>query len=275
MEHKTDWKLRDTVTPDDMNRIEGNVKELETPTFDDSGTVEGISSFTDFINSVKTKMNIFQFFRDFKAGMKYIIHTGRLANNVTTTQEGFALDARMGKTLQDQITDVNNNINGVLNSKSIATNVDEIFIGGSYDINPNTQGTLPAEGGYALLFVRTANTTWVYQDLIYTDTNEFKHYHRMNINSRGWTEWEKYTSNSDLPIIESHVINPSGSNIVNITLKERTRDDLIFVANAFINDGDTYILSYNIENSAGNVLMIKLSKSTSVPMRFNIMYTKA
>ncbi|HIS61003.1 MAG TPA: hypothetical protein IAC14_01960 [Candidatus Scybalomonas excrementigallinarum] len=94
----------------------------------------------------------------------------------------------------------NNNINGVLNSKSIATNVDNIFIGGCYDVNPNTQGTLPSNNGYALLFVRTANTTWVYQDLIYTDTINFKHYHRMNINNNGWTAWEKYNSNSDLSL---------------------------------------------------------------------------
>ena len=112
MEHKTNWKLKDTVTPDDMNRIEENNSELESPSFDDSGTVEGISGFTDFLNSVKTKMNIFQFYRDFKAGMKYVLHTGKLVNNVTTTEEGFALDGRVGKYLQDQITEQNKNING-------------------------------------------------------------------------------------------------------------------------------------------------------------------
>lgn len=86
------------------------VEGLKAPYFDDSGTVEGISSFTDFMEKVKSKMNIFQFFRNFKAGMKYVLHTGKLVNNATTTQEGFALDARMGKTLQDQINDVNKNI---------------------------------------------------------------------------------------------------------------------------------------------------------------------
>ena len=113
MEHKTNWKLKDTVTPDDMNRIEENNSELESPSFDDSGTVEGISGFTDFLNSVKTKMNIFQFYRDFKAGMKYVLHTGKLVNNVTTTEEGFALDGRVGKYLQDQITEQNKNLDGL------------------------------------------------------------------------------------------------------------------------------------------------------------------
>ena len=97
--------------------FQDQINSIQNPEFNDSGTVEGISNFTDFLNSVKSKMNIFQFFKNFKAGMKYVLHTGRLANNVTTTQEGFALDARMGKTLQDQITDVNKNIDNNLQMK--------------------------------------------------------------------------------------------------------------------------------------------------------------
>lgn len=101
----TDW----TPAPED---VQDQVNSIQNPTFDDSGTAEGINSFTDFIAKVKSKMNIFEFYRDFKAGMKYVLHTGRLVNNAVTTEEGFALDARMGKTLQDQITEQNNNING-------------------------------------------------------------------------------------------------------------------------------------------------------------------
>lgn len=202
MEHKTDWKLKDTVTPGDMNRIEGNIKELETPSFNDSGTVSDINSFTDFVNSVKSKMSIFDFFRNFKAGLKYIVHQGQIINSQDVTQAGFAMDARQANpnipgSLGAKISDLNNNIGGILNSKTLAVNIDDIFIGGCYDVNLSTQGTLPISG-YALLFVRTANTTWIYQDLIYTDTINFKHYHRMNINNTGWTEWEKYTSNSDI-----------------------------------------------------------------------------
>ena len=96
---------------DNADKVDAEFGKVENPPFDDSGTVQEISSFTDFVNSVKTKMNIFQFFRDFKAGMKYVLHAGRLANNAVTTEEGFALDARMGKVLQDQILDVNKNIN--------------------------------------------------------------------------------------------------------------------------------------------------------------------
>lgn len=112
-----------TPAPEDF---QDQINSIQNPVFDDSGTTEGINSFTDFMNSVKSKMNIFQFFRDFKSGMKYIMHTGRLANNATTTQEGFALDARMGKTLQDQITDVNKNI-----TRKIDLNSSGFFVGGA------------------------------------------------------------------------------------------------------------------------------------------------
>ena len=89
------------------------------------------------MNSVKSKMNIFQFFKNFKAGMKYVLHTGRLVNNAVTTAEGFALDARMGKVLQDQITAQNNNLNTGLTElkKSVADGKNLIgnVVGGNQD----------------------------------------------------------------------------------------------------------------------------------------------
>ena len=116
MVHKTDWKLKDTVKPEDLNRIEKNNSELESPTFDDTGTVSDINSFTDFINSVKSRMNIFEFFKNFKAGLKYIVHQGQIINSQDVTQAGFALDARQANpnisgTLGAKISDLNNNIN--------------------------------------------------------------------------------------------------------------------------------------------------------------------
>ena len=137
-----------------------------------------------------------------------LIEKGLIVDNFATQIKGFIPDATLITNLKKQLDEQNNNINGVLNAKIRASNVDDIFTGGCYDINPSTQGTLPEVNGYALLFVRTANTSWIYQDLIYTDAINFKHYHRMNINYAGWTEWEKYTSNSDLkPQIKSYSTN--------------------------------------------------------------------
>lgn len=55
-------------------------------------------------------------FNDFKAG---IITLGKLVNNGQTTEPGFALDARYGKTLYDLYAQLNANLNNIL-SKQIA-----------------------------------------------------------------------------------------------------------------------------------------------------------
>ena len=49
-------------------------ESVETPEFDDSGTVEGISSFPSFLETMKSKMNFFQFFkRHFTASNYWLI----------------------------------------------------------------------------------------------------------------------------------------------------------------------------------------------------------
>ena len=96
--------------------FEDKMDEIENPTFDDSGEVEEISSFPDFLGSVVNKMNLFQFFRNLKAGMGYVLHMGKLVNNgLCDTPGQFALDAAYGKNLQDQLTKLNSdkyNFNG-------------------------------------------------------------------------------------------------------------------------------------------------------------------
>lgn len=88
-----------------------DILNIENPTFDDSGEVEGISSFPDFLGSVVNKMSLFQFFRNLKAGMGYVLHMGKLVNNgLCDTPGQFALDAAYGKNLQDQLTKLNSDL---------------------------------------------------------------------------------------------------------------------------------------------------------------------
>lgn len=81
-----------------------DVMEIKNPEFDDSGTVSGISSFPDFLNLVKSKMNFFQFFRNFKAGMQFVLHAGQIVNNCVTDNAGLPLSAAQGKALMDLYT---------------------------------------------------------------------------------------------------------------------------------------------------------------------------
>ena len=79
-------------------------ESVETPEFDDSGTVEGISSFPSFLETMKSKMNFFQFFRNLKAGLQFVLHAGQIVNNCVTDNAGLLLSAAQGKVLKDLYT---------------------------------------------------------------------------------------------------------------------------------------------------------------------------
>ena len=79
-------------------------ESVETPEFDDSGTVEGISSFPSFLETMKSKMNFFQFFRNLKAGLQFVLHAGQIVNNCVTDNAGLPLSAAQGKILKDLYT---------------------------------------------------------------------------------------------------------------------------------------------------------------------------
>ena len=94
---------------DNMDTIDTKVADVRDSkvTFTDSDLDSGITSFPTFLTKIVSGMKLAKFLRDFKAGMAYVLHTGSLINNATCTESGKALDARMGKTLQDQITSLN------------------------------------------------------------------------------------------------------------------------------------------------------------------------
>lgn len=85
--------------------VENITERLKIIDFDDTGEVEGIGSFTDFMSSFVKGTTIYQLFANLKAGLKYVLHTGQLVNNgLCETPGEFSLDAAYGKTLTDQIT---------------------------------------------------------------------------------------------------------------------------------------------------------------------------
>lgn len=99
-----------------MNNIEDGIDGLYHPVFDDSGTVEGITSFPAFLSTVINKMNPIAFYKNFKAGMKYVLHTGSLINNGLCTETGkYAADAtqlnpNIENTLAWQVAKVNSDL---------------------------------------------------------------------------------------------------------------------------------------------------------------------
>lgn len=98
-----------TVNPAGTATVQ-DIMDIETPEFDDSGTVEGISSFPSFLETMKSKMNFFQFFRNLKAGLQFVLHAGQIVNNCVTDNTGLPLSAAQGKVLKDLIDTTNNNL---------------------------------------------------------------------------------------------------------------------------------------------------------------------
>lgn len=95
----------------------GDVEELrnslEVVDFDDSGEVEGIGSFSDFMSSFVKRTPVYKLLENLKAGLKYVLHTGQLVNNGLCEIPGqFPLDAAYGKTLTDQITGLYSDLGG-------------------------------------------------------------------------------------------------------------------------------------------------------------------
>ena len=100
-----------TVNPAGTATVQ-DIMDIENPEFDDSGTVEGISSFPSFLETMKSKMNFFQFFRNLKAGLQFVLHAGQIVNNCVTDNAGLPLSAAQGKVLKDLYTQLYSEMEG-------------------------------------------------------------------------------------------------------------------------------------------------------------------
>ena len=115
-----------TVNPAGTATVQ-DIMDIESPEFDDSGTVEGISSFPSFLETMKSKMNFFQFFRNLKAGLQFVLHAGQIVNNCVTDNAGLPLSAAQGKILKDLYTQLYSDTNVITaNYKKGTTFLDNI-----------------------------------------------------------------------------------------------------------------------------------------------------
>lgn len=87
-----------------------DLEEIKNPEFDDSGEVTGITNFPAFLEKIKSKMNIFEFFKNLKAGLQFVLHTGQIVNNCVSDNPGLPLSAAQGKILMDLINQTNGNL---------------------------------------------------------------------------------------------------------------------------------------------------------------------
>lgn len=192
-----------TVNPAGTATVQ-DILDIERPEFDDSGAVEGISSFPNFLESVKSKMGFFEFFRNLKAGLQFVLHAGSIVNNCVTDNPNLPLSAAQGKALMDAVN--------VLNTKTIfekipprrgnldtVENINSSLDNWSNDM-PNLTfyiGVLPTGishpifGGSTLnLFGARTNSAHEWQILVKYDTNGVCIFSRSKI-AGTWQGWTK------------------------------------------------------------------------------------
>ena len=90
---------------DNMDKIETALTE-----FDDSGSADGITSFTDMLTKLVTGNKLAVTLRNLKAGLQFVLHAGSIVNNCVTDNAKLPLAAAQGKALQDAITKLNSEL---------------------------------------------------------------------------------------------------------------------------------------------------------------------
>lgn len=114
MEKTEKYEFKKPVQNDffDANDISDNMDKIETALteFDDSGSVDGITSFTDMLTKLVTGNKLAVTLRNLKAGLQFVLHAGSIVNNCVTDNAKLPLSAAQGKALQDAITQLNSDL---------------------------------------------------------------------------------------------------------------------------------------------------------------------
>ncbi len=228
--------------------------------FDDSGEVEGIESFEDFMSSFVKGTNIYQFFSNLKAGLKYVLHTGKLVNSgMCETPGEFALDAAYGKTLQDQITELYSDIQDLRNGLStLDTRVTNAITGGSL---------APPVSYNVLLSTYTDRLYWSSNGVTYSgapsEATASKYYHsyvRDDMYNRTWDNSYKVPSKAKL------ISNISmSSNLANKKLEVLSTSNAVLL-NANIN-GTT-----DLSSLVGQTVKFRVSCSFEIHQAITVTY---
>lgn len=182
-----------------------DILNIENPTFDDSGEVEGISSFPDFLTSVVSKMNLFQFFRNLKAGLQFVLHAGQIVNNCMSDATNLPLAAAQGKALMDLYTKLNSDLHKIETFAGTVTfsrenpNALDYIAGdalkdGIYIINSSDgvqQMPGDAQYAYGFIFNRSGYKT------IFVVGRSGNIYTNAKQGSNDWVGWKKYIGSDD------------------------------------------------------------------------------
>lgn len=136
---------------EDLNANWDKVENALTE-FDDSGTAEGIGSFTDMLTKLVTGNKLAVTLRNLKAGLQFVLHAGSIVNNCVTDNAKLPLSAAQGKALQDAITKLNSDLKVIYYSALVGTD-DSV-------VPSNTQTVAGSFNVDAGVYIAFANVRW-------------------------------------------------------------------------------------------------------------------
>ena len=195
-----------TVNPAGTATVQ-DIMDIESPEFDDSGTVEGISSFPSFLETMKSKMNFFQFFRNLKAGLQFVLHTGQIVNNCVTDNSSLPLSAAQGKALMDKYTQLYSDMRTKNTPYGNAVNETNPVLG-------------PGIYGYIISRFGTQNKDNAVGDKYYLAVDASgRLYGGAQVNNATDITWKRTTTKDDLPNIFTTTLgtsNQEGNHVTTI-----------------------------------------------------------
>lgn len=150
--------------------------QFPTPQVGDTGaTLWGkvVKYFSDLRTLIGTKLNI-----------------SNVVNNFTTTEEGYALDARAGKTLNDNLTDTRALIMG--GNVPDGTDLNELVTPGYYNMPTSYTYTNIPGTVYGISVYRHASTG---QAVLQVAWHTARFYFRFRVSSTTWAQWRVVESN--------------------------------------------------------------------------------
>lgn len=106
---------------DNMDKVEEALSE-----FDDSGSVEEIKNFPDFLSKFLSGNKLATTLRNLKAGLQFVLHTGQIVNNCVTDNAGLPLSAAQGKALMDKYTQLYSDSQALANNLSDSRKVVQV-----------------------------------------------------------------------------------------------------------------------------------------------------
>ena len=185
---------------DNMDKVEEALSE-----FDDSGSVEGIKNFPDFLSKFLSGNKLATTLRNLKAGLQFVLHAGQIVNNCVTDNAGLPLSAAQGKVLKDLYTQLYSDLNTTNNNLSNAgiptvKNITDLYAikkSGFYCYDAGASNApMSSRGG--MVIANYLSDAWISLNVVPYALSKI--YTNSKYNST-WTGWSELASKDDLPNI--------------------------------------------------------------------------